>query len=290
MHRLIYIVDAFTETVFGGNPAAVVTLSHWPSTSLLQSMATEHNLSETAFVGPIDDTFLAEVGPAPANVPDGALGIRWFTPNDEMDLCGHATLAAAHVMLRNERRIGPDLSFLSRSGLLPLRQQDGGAVRLDFPARPPVEIAADDPRHGPLRDQLAAALGALPDQIVEARDIYAVYADAATVRAIDPDQLALARIDAFAVGVTAPGDEEGVDFVSRFFAPRKGVPEDPVTGSAHCSLAPYWGQRLGRTQITGRQVSRRGGTVVCDLAGDRVGLTGHCVSYLSGQLRATLPE
>lgn len=289
MQRLIYIVDAFTQTVFGGNPAAVVTVDHWPSASVMQSMATEHNLSETVFVGPVDETFRSEVAPSATDVPDGTLGIRWFTPASEVVLCGHATLAAAHVMLRSERRIGPKLTFLSRSGLLPLEQQDGGAVRLDFPALPPTEITPDDPRFVQLSADLTRALGAAPDTILEARDLYAIFDDPSVVRDMVADMGELSRIDAFAVGVSAPGDEAGIDFVSRFFAPREGIPEDPVTGSAHCTLAPYWSGRLGKSTLVGRQVSPRGGTVGCDLEGDRVGLTGHCVSYMTGSVRV-IPE
>jgi PhzF family phenazine biosynthesis protein len=253
----IYQVDAFTSRVFGGNPAAVCPLEAWLPDATLQAIAAENNLSETAFF----------VGRG------GRYEIRWFTPAQEVDLCGHATLASAHVVLS---RLAPGLQeveFSSKSG--PLRvTREGRLLALDFPTRAPARC--------PAPAGLAEALGRPPRETWASRDLLCLYEDEAAVRALRPDVDALGRLDAFAVIVTAPGDD--VDFVSRFFAPKAGVPEDPVTGSAHCTLIPFWAERLGKRALTARQVSRRGGELRCELRGERVSIAGEAADYLEGTI------
>ena len=259
MRLPIYQVDAFTDRLFAGNPAAVVPLETWLPDATLQAIAAENNLAETAF-------FLRES-------PDCAL--RWFTPAVEVDLCGHATLASAHVIFeRFEPRLEKVAFRTLKAGTLTVTRQ-GEELAMDFPARPPRPVA---PPSG-----LAAALGAPPAAVLAARDHVAVYERQADVAALRPDFAALARLDCFAVVATAPG-ANGVDFVSRFFAPAQGIPEDPVTGSSHCTLIPYWAARLGRTKLRARQISPRGGDLTCVLAGERVTIGGRCVSYLEGTI------
>ncbi|MDE1147470.1 MAG: PhzF family phenazine biosynthesis protein [Azospirillaceae bacterium] len=269
MRLPIYQIDAFTDRVFGGNPAAVVPLDAWLPDATLQAIAAENNLSETAFFVP----------PGPGD--DGAWGLRWFTPLVEVDLCGHATLATAHLMMNVLHPGTARVVFRTqKAGLLTVTRETEGAERLvlDFPARPP---QAPDTVHAGL---VTALGGPRPTAILASRDYLVVYEDAATVRALAPDMAGLAGIDRFAVIATAPGDEPGVDFVSRFFAPAEGVPEDPVTGSAHCTLIPYWAGRLGIDRLTARQVSARGGALACRLDGDRVHIGGHAVLYLEGHI------
>jgi PhzF family phenazine biosynthesis protein len=255
-----YQVDAFTRTRFAGNPAAVCPLPRWLPDATLQAIAAENNLAETAFY-----------------VPDGEdYNLRWFTPEVEVDLCGHATLATAFVQMTAIEPRLMEIRFHSRSGPLAVTR-DGEAFTLDFPSRPPVP--GDSP------EGLLAALGGAPREVLRARDWLVVYDSAEAVRSLRPDLAALARVEGvFAAIVTAPGDEPGVDFVSRFFAPAQGIPEDPVTGSAHCTLAPFWAERLGRGQLLARQVSRRGGEIRCTMRGDRVDLTGHAVLVKTGEL------
>jgi PhzF family phenazine biosynthesis protein len=261
----IRMVDAFTDTVFSGNPAAVVVLADDPPDTWLQALASELNLSETAFVRPVDPGA-------------GVFGLRWFTPATEVELCGHATLAAAHC-LYGDGVTGP-IRFGTRSGELVVRRA-GDELTMDFPARPPVPIA------GPAG--LGAALGVEP--IWTGRggtdDVLCELADEETVRGLIPDIVALLGIDARGVIVTAQADaDRGYDFVSRFFAPRVGVAEDPVTGSAHTVLAPYWADKLGRTTLTGYQASSRGGRIGVELTGDRVVLHGRAVMVVDGLLSA----
>lgn len=262
----IYQIDAFTERRFAGNPAAVVVLDRWLPDATLQAIATENNLAETAFV-------------IPARKPSGprdlsaACKLRWFTPTVEVDLCGHATLATAHVLFRHYLKDRDELAFDTQSGRLTVAR-DGRRLRMDFPARParPAEIT----------EALVAALGARPREALGARELLAVFETEAQIRALKPDLAKVAALETFAVAVTAPGSD--ADFVSRFFAPKQGVPEDPVTGSAHCSLAPYWAARLGRTKLTARQLSARGGELQCEVLGERVLLTGASVEYLRGEI------
>lgn len=270
----VYQVDAFTGRPFTGNPAAVCPLPEggaggWPSDGLLQAIAAENNLSETAFV-------MAGKGGG-----QGRYALRWFTPAAEVDLCGHATLAAAFVLWERLGEDSPELAFETRSGELRVSRQ-GDDMRMDFPARPPQLCQA--PR------DLEQGLGGEPREVMAARDYLVVYGSEAEVVALAPDMVALARLDRMGVIATAPGEDPGTDFVSRFFAPRVGVPEDPVTGSAHCTLIPYWAARLGRTELRARQVSARGGEVGCRLMGDRVAVSGRAVLVMEGTLFVDLDD
>jgi len=260
MRLPIYQVDAFTDRLFGGNPAAVCPLESWLSDATLQSIAAENNLSETAFFVPEGDGY----------------ALRWFTPEIEVDLCGHATLASAHVIFE---RLSPQLDQVRfrtlNAGMLTVQRQ-GDSLTMDFPSRPPLPTIAPP--------GLAAALGlAKPLDVLKARDHLVVYERAADVAALTPDFAALSKLPCWAVIATAPG-EGAVDFVSRFFAPLHGVPEDPVTGSAHCTLTPYWAERLGKLHLEARQISKRGGALGCALKGERVELTGRAVLYLEGTI------
>ena len=253
----LYQVDAFTRRLFGGNPAAVVLLENWLPDEILAAIAAENNLAETAFV----------------IIQPDVIALRWFTPAVEVDLCGHATLAAAQVIFRHYLPAADSLSFSTRSGnLVVTRAAD--RLSMDFPARPgtPVEIT----------DTLVAALGIRPREVYRARDLLAILDSEAEVQSLQPDMQRIAALDAFAVIVSARG--AAVDFVSRFFAPRAGIPEDPVTGSAHCTLVPYWAARLGKAELSARQLSARGGELHCRLAGDRVLIAGHAVEYLRGEI------
>lgn len=255
--RPIHQVDAFASRLFAGNPAAVVTLDDWLPDAVMQAIAAENNLAETAFV-----VLREPLAP-----------LRWFTPTMEVDLCGHATLATAFVLFQYHDPGSDEVSFETRSGVLNVARH-GDRLTLDFPSRSGTSVA--------ISEALASALGARPTEAYQARDLMVVFDSEAVVRDLQPDLDRIAAIDAFAVIVTAPGTD--VDFVSRFFAPRAGIPEDPVTGSAHCTLAPYWSRRLGRDRLTARQVSRRGGELECELRGDRVLISGRCVEYLRGEI------
>lgn len=259
----IVVVDAFTDTAFRGNPAGVVLLTAPAEPSWMQDVAAEMRHSETAFVLPR---------------ADGDHDLRWFTPAVEVDLCGHATLAATHVLLASGEA-GP-FAFHTRSGVLRAAAASDGRVALDFPARAPRPVADTA--------GLAPALGTTPLGVWRAGDdVLVEVADAATVLALTPDADALRALDARGVIVTAAADEGADhDFVSRFFAPNVGVEEDPVTGSAHCALAPFWCERLGRPSLTGVQLSTRTGRVDVALQGDRVLLTGAAVTVLEGTLAA----
>jgi len=254
-----YQVQAFTTDVHGGNPAGVCPLERWLDDALMQRIATEIGLSETAFAVPRSD---------------GEWQLRWFTPVTEVDLCGHGTLATAHVLLAERGVAAERLVFHTRSGALGVVAA-GEGYELDFPARPAAPVAAPA--------GLEAALGAEPVAVGAARDLIVELADEETVRALEPDFAAVARLDTFAVCVTARGGE--ADFVSRFFVPREGIDEDPVTGSAHCTLVPWWAAKLGRDELLAHQVSARGGVLRCRLAGDRVRLRGEAVTWLAGELR-----
>jgi len=260
MRLRIYQVDAFTDRLFGGNPAAIVPLEQWLPDQTMQAIAAENNLAETAFF-----------------VPEGeGYALRWFTPTVEVDLCGHATLASAYVIFRflDARREQVEFRTL-RAGTLRVSRQ-GEALVMDFPAWPPEPC--------PVPPELPAALGRGPVDMLRFRQRYlAVYEDRADVVALTPDFAALLRRGYGDLIVTAPGND-GVDFVSRFFAPAHGIDEDPVTGSAHCVLTPYWVKRLGKTRLEARQISRRGGALTCALAGDRVIIAGRCVLYLEGAI------
>lgn len=259
----LFQVDAFTARPFGGNPAAVCPLEAWLPDATLQAIAAENNLSETAFF---------------VRRPDGDFDLRWFTPAAEVDLCGHATLASGHVLLTELEPSRAGVRFWSRSGPLEVARR-GDRLELDFPARPPRPIA--------LVPELSEALGAAPVRVLADRDLVAVFESAAAVRALAPDMRALAALPGvFAVCATAPGGgpDPDVDFVSRFFAPAISVPEDPVTGSAHTELVPFWAGVLGRTALHARQVGPRGGDLWCTLEGDRVKIAGHAVLVIRGTL------
>ena len=261
----IYQVDAFTDEVFGGNPAAICPLDQWPDDETLQAIAVENNLSETAF-------FMAR---------DGGYDLRWFTPGAEVDLCGHATLATAHVIFGRLDPALTEVRFKTLSGELIVKRAAGGLLEMDLPSRPP-EPAQPPPA-------LVAALGGAPAEILKSRDWLVIYETAAEVAALAPEHNSLGKVlAATAPGggaiVTAPGDGD-FDFVSRFFAPHLGIPEDPVTGSAYCTLIPFWAARLDKAKMLARQISPRGGTVHCQDAGDRILIRGHCADYLEGTIR-----
>jgi predicted PhzF superfamily epimerase YddE/YHI9 len=252
-------VDAFTSELFRGNPAGVCVLEQgkWLPDDLMQRIAAENNLSETAFLLPNGKQF----------------GLRWFTPTLEIDLCGHATLASAFILFTEFKWREEQIAFESKSGLLTVARK-GALLELNFPSRPGKPAG---PPH-----ELLAGLGRKPSHVFKARDWMAVYESADDILAIQPDFKLLATVPGGKIIVTAPGKD--VDFVSRFFAPGAGVDEDPVTGSAHCTLIPYWAERLGKTKLHARQLSARGGELFCELRGDRVGIAGHAVLYCSGQL------
>lgn len=254
----IYQVDAFTDRLFGGNPAAVCPLEQWLPDELLQQIAAENNLAETAFFVPTGESF----------------HLRWFTPTTEVDLCGHATLASAYVIAHILKPRVRRIAFTSKSGPL-VAALDNNLIRLDFPA--------DSPRPVDAPPDLEQALGWKPREVLSSRIKYLlVLATEPEVRQLNPDMNALAKLDASGIIVTAPGKD--CDFVSRFFAPRLGVPEDPVTGSAHCVLVPYWAERLGKTKLHARQVSARGGELFCEARGERVWMAGRAVKYLEGMI------
>jgi predicted PhzF superfamily epimerase YddE/YHI9 len=253
----VYQVDAFSSKPFAGNPAAVCPLSSWLPDETLLAIAAENNLAETAFT-------VAE---------NGRLRIRWFTPGAEVDLCGHATLATAHVYFHELGYAGEVIAFDSQSGELRVRRE-GDLLALDFPSRPPVQAE--------LPEGALEAIGGQPLEVWKARDYMLVYPGETEVRALDPNYNLLKRIDAFGFIATATG--EHFDFVSRFFAPGKGVNEDPVTGSAHCTLIPFWAGRYGKNTLHAFQASERGGELFCELRGDRVSIAGHSALFLKGTI------
>jgi len=262
MEQAIYQIDAFTDRLFGGNPAAVCPLDTWLPDDVMQNIATENNLSETAF-------FVAD-----GDRGAGRFGLRWFTPKAEVDLCGHATLASAHLILE---RLRPDLkavSFDTKSGRLDVECQDDLLV-MDFPSRPaePVDLP----------DGFNEAIGATPSVFLRATKNMAVFDNEETVGGLQPDFKFIAGMAGDGLIVTSPG--RNCDFVSRYFAPHVGIDEDPVTGSAHCTSVPYWADRLGKNKLHARQISARQGDVFCELAGDWVKLAGHAVLYLEGTIR-----
>jgi PhzF family phenazine biosynthesis protein len=261
-----YIVDVFTDRNFGGNAAGVCPLDSWLPDKTLQNIAMENNLSETAL-------FVER---------DGYYELRWFTPEIEVDLCGHATMASAYVLF-NILNVEQDaLEFQTQSGLLTVRRGDEGMLWLDFPSRPGVVA--------PNYQALIKAFGISHFETYKSADILVVVENEDTVRNLRPDFDALTKVkddagipdDSFGVIVTAPGSD--CDFVSRFFAPNAGIPEDPVTGRAHCVLTPYWSKRLGKTSLTARQLSKRGGQLWCEDAGERVKIGGKAVLYMQGEI------
>lgn len=261
MRTPIFHIDALTTRQFAGNPAAVMLLDRFPEDTVLQDIAAENNLSETAFL-----------------VPEGGdYRLRWFTPNTEVPLCGHATLASAAVVMERLEPGRATVVFHSASGPLTVDQTETGYV-MDFPIRTSEQVSTPP--------ALAEALRINPIEVfINEFNYLALLESEQVLRALAPDMAALARLDRPGVVVTAVPGAGDYDFVSRYFAPAKGIPEDPVTGAAHCMLAPYWAKRLGKTMFRAFQASRRGGDVICRLVGDRVKLEGACVFYLEGEVQ-----
>jgi predicted PhzF superfamily epimerase YddE/YHI9 len=259
MSTPLFQVDAFTRRVLHGNPAAVCVLEQWPSDSVLQRIAQENNLSETAF--------LVHEGPR--------MRIRWFTPTVEVDLCGHATLASAWVYFHRLDRAAQQVIFDSKSGPLQV-WRDADELRMRLPNRAPV------PCEGVPR--VVEGLRSMPTQLLASSAYLAVFEHESQVRDLDPDFSILAALDREGVVATAPSDDPAFDFVSRYFVPSQGINEDPVTGSTHCILAPYWAERLGRHQLRARQISARTGTLTCEVRRDHVVVGGAAVLYLEGMI------
>ena len=253
----IYQVDAFAGKVFAGNPAAVCPLEDWLAEDTMQAIAEENNLPETAFIVANGEDF----------------DIRWFTPQVEIDLAGHPTLATAHIIFTELDPGRESVRFHTKIGdTLDVVLEDG-KVMMDFPARPPGPRDVGD---------VAGALGAEPVEILAARDGFAVFETQAQVAALVPDMARVAELDVLGTICTAPGDD--CDFVSRFFAPGAGIPEDPVTGSAHCTSIPYWAERLGKEKMFARQISKRGGEVQCEYLGERVRIGGEAATFMRGTI------
>jgi PhzF family phenazine biosynthesis protein len=259
----IYQADAFTDKLFGGNPAAICPLNEWLPDATMQKIAIENNLAETAF-------FVKSAS---------GYKLRWFTPEYEIDLCGHATLATAHILFTELEHASDTIHFETvKAGTL-IVTKDGDKYTMDFPTRPPIPI---EPPNG-----LAEALSEKqPLAFLRSRDYFLVYETEQDIKDITPDFFALSKMDTIGVIVTAPGDKS--DFVSRFFAPGAGIPEDPVTGSAHCNLIPYWAKKLGKNNLHAYQISARRGELWCELKGDRVLMSGKAVTYLKGEIRVGL--
>ena len=257
----LYQVDAFSDQLFAGNPAAICPLEGWLDDATMQAIAAENNLAETAFL-----------------VPDGdSYGLRWFTPKNEVDLCGHATLASAFVLFKCLGMEGDSVRFSTRSGTLTVTRKDD-FLELDFPSLPAEAVAAPE--------ALLNGLRCLPRETLLASHYMAVFDTKEEIAVLSPDMAALEILHPAGVIVTAPGDPGGnVDFVSRFFAPSHGIPEDSVTGSAHCTLIPYWSARLNKDRLVARQISARGGDLVCHARGDKVGIAGRAVLYLEGMIK-----
>lgn len=258
-------IDAFAESAFTGNPAAVVPLTRWLDDRVLQAIAAENNLSETAFY---------------CRREAGVFDLRWFTPTTEVDLCGHATLASGHAILASEPSLD-EVAFDTRSGRLTVSRTDDGCA---------MALPAIRPHETEIPPAVVAALGRMPVEVLGIRDVHharyvlARFAMPSDVLGLDPDTRALGVMKTNVVCTAEAGPDEDVDFVSRFFAPASGVDEDPVTGSAHCTLAPFWVERLGRNPVVGFQRSSRGGRVHCTVDGDRVVLRGACTTVITGTL------
>lgn len=260
MQVKIFQIDAFTDKVFGGNPAAVCPLDNWLEDETLLNIAIENNLAETAYF---------------VQISDNRFQLRWFTPEFEMDLCGHATLAAAFVIINELKNESQEILFETESGLLTVKKIDD-YLELDLPARPPQKAT--------LPKIITESLNIQPIEVWKARDYLLVYDSVADIEKITPNQSVLNQININPGGiiVTAKTDAENVDFVSRFFTPQASVFEDPVTGSAHCTLVPFWAERLNKTTLNAEQISKRRGKLICQLNGDRVAVKGKAVKYLEG--------
>ena len=258
-------IHAFTQDPFGGNPACVIPLDHWPEDSWMLRMAQEMAVAETAYIVP-----------TPGAEDRSDYHLRWFTPDIEMDLCGHATLASAHAVLHHLTPDATTVRFSSASGPLTVRKTDDGRLEMDLPSRPPEPAALPEP--------IANAINHAPIEVLKARDYVLVYPDQATLDDITIDRAEFDQINLGHGGVivTAPGDN--VDFVSRFFTPQATILEDPVTGSAHCSLVPYWHNKTGKTEFEAEQRSARRGQLHCTLSGDRVLVRGHSLTFSTATL------
>lgn len=258
MKLTLFQADAFTDKLFGGNPAAVCPLEQWLSDEQMQQIAMENNLSETAFFVANNDGF----------------DLRWFTPAVEVDLCGHATLATAHILFEEMGYAKPEIAFYTKSGKLTV-SREGDRLMMDFPAD---RMQKD---HGPAVLFQALGINRVPE-VFRSDDYMVVLESEEQVAGLDPDFRMLNEVDARGIIVTAPGDE--CDFVSRFFAPQSGIDEDPVTGSAHTKTTPYWAAKLDKEELEARQISERGGKLTCRLKGDRVEILGHARTYLKGEI------
>jgi PhzF family phenazine biosynthesis protein len=250
-------VAAFTNRPFAGNPAGVCLLDRWLPDEQMQAVAAENDLAETAFLVPRESGF----------------DLRWMTPTVEVDLCGHATLASGHVLFQHRDFAGSPIRFQTKSGELTV-ERDGEKLVLDFPSLP-AQAAG-------ISEEVGAALGAKPVALFHGRDYIAIFSSQKEVANLNPDLQSIAALDAQGLVVTAPGDD--CDFVSRYFAPAAGIPEDPVTGSTHCTLIPYWSKRLGKRNLFARQISPRGGELFCTDRGGRVSIGGEAVTYVEGKI------
>lgn len=255
----IYQADAFTSELFGGNPAAVCPLTEWLPDEVMQKIAFENNLAETAFFVPDEKGY----------------HLRWFTPELEIDLCGHATLATAHIIFTELGFTGASINFSTEKAGVLVVTKTGDRYTLDFPSRPPYPAEMPD-------GLLEGLNNKMPIAVMRSRDYFLVYENEQDIIDMEPNHFLLSKIDAIGIIVTAPGKD--VDFVSRFFAPACGVPEDPVTGSAHCNLIPYWAEKLGKTKLHAYQLSARKGELWCEFKGERVLMSGKAVTYLKGEI------
>jgi PhzF family phenazine biosynthesis protein len=255
----IYQADAFTSQLFGGNPAAICPLTEWLPDEAMQKIAIENNLAETAFFVKKDNGYF----------------LRWFTPEYEIDLCGHATLASAHILFTQLGYKGDTINFDTvKAGILTVKK-DGDKYQMDFPSRPPIRIETPN-------GLIEALGGKKPVGVYRSRDYFLEYKTEEDIADMSPDFFALSKMDTVGVIVTAPG--KNVDFVSRFFAPGAGIAEDPVTGSAHCNLIPYWAKKLRKNKLHALQISPRKGELWCELKGERVLMSGNAVTYLKGEI------
>ena len=252
-----YQIDAFTSKVFGGNPAAICPLENWLADETMQAIANENNLSETAFFVKKGNDF----------------ELRWFTPEMEVDLCGHATLASGHVLFNHLDFKPHQINFHTKSGILKVSRTTD-LLSMEFPSRKP--LATETPQ------QLIDGLGRTPAEVLKSRDYFAVFQNEQEVLSIQPDFNILEQLDCLGIIITAAGQTS--DFVSRFFAPRAGIPEDPVTGSAHCSLVPYWSEKLHKKDLHALQLSKRGGELFCRDLGERVSISGNAVTFATGTI------
>ncbi|TVR15418.1 MAG: PhzF family phenazine biosynthesis protein [Balneolaceae bacterium] len=256
----IFQVDAFSDRVFKGNPAAVIPLHEWPEDMILQQIAAENNLSETAFF---------------SESKDGSYKLRWFTPQTEVDLCGHATLASAHILFEQFNYSKQEITFHTKSGKLKVTKRYDLYI-MDFPSNPPKPV--------PVPKLLPEAIGIIPIYTGVNIDMLVLVQSERDVQDIKPDMPLLKKMEVRGVIVTAPADDPETDFVSRFFAPAVGVPEDPVTGSAHTVLTPFWVKRLGKSELRARQISTRGGELICNQKDGRVEIGGKAVTYMAGEI------